>query len=157
MTEWSDEARERLTELYGEGRSASVIADLLGREGLISVSRNAIIGKAHRLSLPPRRERKPAVMVRKTREEKQQRQNFLRRQKRAEQHTFKPKTHMDHDTRLKLRCEAIEPKHLTIYDLTDDTCRFPYGDDPPFTYCGHRTANGSYCLVHAARCFGSNG
>ena len=46
---WTDERVERLKKLWSEGLSASQIAAQLG-----GVSRNAVIGKVHRLSLPGR-------------------------------------------------------------------------------------------------------
>lgn len=46
---WTDERVERLRELWGQGVSASEIADMLG-----DVTRNAVIGKAHRLGLSGR-------------------------------------------------------------------------------------------------------
>jgi GcrA cell cycle regulator len=46
---WTDERIERLKELWSQGMTASQIADELG-----SVSRNAVIGKAHRLGLQSR-------------------------------------------------------------------------------------------------------
>src|SRR3546814_6589441 len=46
---WTEERIERLRQLWGSGRSASEIAEILG-----DVSRNAIIGKAHRLGLSGR-------------------------------------------------------------------------------------------------------
>jgi GcrA cell cycle regulator len=46
---WTDERIERLKELWTQGMTASQIADELG-----SVSRNAVIGKAHRLGLQAR-------------------------------------------------------------------------------------------------------
>lgn len=46
---WTDERVEKLRELWGAGKSASEIADELG-----NVSRNAVIGKAHRLGLSGR-------------------------------------------------------------------------------------------------------
>lgn len=46
---WTDERVEQLRELWGAGKSASEIADILG-----NVSRNAVIGKAHRLGLSGR-------------------------------------------------------------------------------------------------------
>src|SRR4051812_31987684 len=46
---WTDERVERLTKLWAEGLSASQIAAQLG-----GVSRNAVIGKVHRLNLPGR-------------------------------------------------------------------------------------------------------
>ncbi|HYN46022.1 MAG TPA: GcrA family cell cycle regulator [Allosphingosinicella sp.] len=46
---WTDERIDRLKELWSQGRTASHIADELG-----GVSRNAVIGKAHRLGLQSR-------------------------------------------------------------------------------------------------------
>lgn len=46
---WTDERVEKLRELWGQGMSASEIADLLG-----DITRNAVIGKAHRLGLSGR-------------------------------------------------------------------------------------------------------
>jgi len=46
---WTDERVERLKELWAQGMSASEIADELG-----DISRNAVIGKAHRLGLSGR-------------------------------------------------------------------------------------------------------
>ena len=46
---WTDERIERLKELWSKGMTASQIADELG-----GVSRNAVIGKAHRLGLQSR-------------------------------------------------------------------------------------------------------
>jgi GcrA cell cycle regulator len=61
---WTDERIERLKKMWSEGATASQIADELG-----GVSRNAVIGKAHRLGLDARpspvkpgeeKEKKPA-------------------------------------------------------------------------------------------------
>ena len=46
---WTDERIDRLKELWSQGITASQIADELG-----GVSRNAVIGKAHRLGLKAR-------------------------------------------------------------------------------------------------------
>jgi GcrA cell cycle regulator len=46
---WTDERIERLKELWSQGMTASQIADELG-----TISRNAVIGKAHRLGLQAR-------------------------------------------------------------------------------------------------------
>ena len=46
---WTDERIERLKSLWTKGMTASHIADELG-----GVSRNAVIGKAHRLGLQSR-------------------------------------------------------------------------------------------------------
>jgi GcrA cell cycle regulator len=46
---WTDERVDRLRKLWSQGLTASEIARTIG-----GVSRNAVIGKAHRLALPPR-------------------------------------------------------------------------------------------------------
>ena len=46
---WTDERIERLKKMWSQGATASQIADELG-----GVSRNAVIGKAHRLGLEQR-------------------------------------------------------------------------------------------------------
>src|SRR4051812_43175066 len=46
---WTDERIERLKKMWHDGATASQIADELG-----GVSRNAVIGKAHRLGLEQR-------------------------------------------------------------------------------------------------------
>jgi GcrA cell cycle regulator len=60
--DWTNERVEELRRLWGQGQTASRIADLLG-----GVTRNAVIGKAHRLGLrgrpsPIRRDESGAVM-----------------------------------------------------------------------------------------------
>lgn len=45
---WTDEKIQELTKLWDQGLSASVIGKKLG------VSKNAVVGKAHRLKLPAR-------------------------------------------------------------------------------------------------------
>ncbi len=67
----------------------------------------------------------------------------------------------------KLTCEAVPmrtadviPLNLTIYDLTAETCRWPYGEAPPLVYCGCPTLGaGPYCDAHTglARSQGTRG
>jgi GcrA cell cycle regulator len=41
------------------------------------------------------------------------------------------------------------PKRLTLFELTERTCKWPFGERPPFTFCGHETiAGSSYCDFH---------
>ena len=43
---WTDEKVNKLKDLWGKGQTASQISEIIG-----GVSRNAVIGKAHRLNL----------------------------------------------------------------------------------------------------------
>ncbi len=47
--EWTEQRIEVLRKLWGQGQTASQIAAILG-----GITRNAVIGKAHRLNLPKR-------------------------------------------------------------------------------------------------------
>lgn len=50
-----------------------------------------------------------------------------------------------------LRTADVVPRHISIYELTDETCKWPYGDCPPLTYCGCQVfADGPYCEPHDA-------
>jgi GcrA cell cycle regulator len=52
----------------------------------------------------------------------------------------------------KLRCAAIEPRHLTLLQLEPGDCRYPYGGDEEgeaITFCGHpKREESSYCTAH---------
>ncbi len=48
----------------------------------------------------------------------------------------------------------LEPLHVGMDDLSRHTCRWPYGDRFPFTFCGHPThKGGKYCAGHHAIAF----
>ena len=51
-----------------------------------------------------------------------------------------------------LRCVDIEPRHLSLLDLDEGDCRYPYGGDAEgeaITFCGHpQRAESSYCAAH---------
>ncbi len=64
---WTDEREKKLRELWGKGRTANQIADMLG-----NTTRNAVIGKAHRLKLAARAHSKNSQA--KSREQKNQNQ-----------------------------------------------------------------------------------
>jgi GcrA cell cycle regulator len=53
---------------------------------------------------------------------------------------------------VKLRCVAIEPRHLSLIELERGDCRYPYGGDEEgeaITFCGHpRRPGSSYCAPH---------
>ncbi len=168
---WTEERVERLRRLWAEGLSASEIARELG-EG---ISRNAVIGKVHRLGLPgrapsrsgnarraPQQGATPAAQ-----QATQQRQSASRSQPTAPAGTGAG-TNANVATARKLE-EAPTPAPRTrsaedvvtpfergrirdIMELTRTSCRWPIGDpgDEDFSYCGARAMNGlPYCEHHA--------
>lgn len=129
---WTDERVNTLRELWGNGKSASEIAKILGG----GISRNAVIGKAHRLNLSGR----PSPIKRKP-------TSVAERPRPAPVMAPKPKV------------VAPEPETTapaggaTILSLTERMCRWPIGDPrtPQFRFCGCAVAPGeTYCSKHAA-------
>jgi GcrA cell cycle regulator len=156
MSNWTDERVETLKSLWAQGLSASQVASRLG-----NVTRNAVIGKVHRLGLagratasrirPARRGRVSRLPLRPTRLQFHARRNLapkpvaaLASQTAALQiaPTFAP--------------EPPEPLGIVLLDLSETMCRWPIGDPsmPGFSFCGHVRAPGTtYCEHHAARAF----
>jgi GcrA cell cycle regulator len=155
---WTEERVAELKKLWAEGHSASQIAKRLG-----SVTRNAVIGKVHRLGLsgratpsrpvkrPPRLARpKPQQMPRQASAPAARGNNALA--VRAEQQPAPPP---EVETN-------VEPQRLpngdmvTVLTVKDTMCKWPIGDpaDATFGFCGHASAEGSpYCAEHARVAF----
>jgi GcrA cell cycle regulator len=149
---WTKERIERLKELWTEGLSASQIAAELG-EG---VSRNSVLGKAHRLGLA-QGERKGASMPRP--------RNPPHSPDPAPAAEPPPQNKPDpapmmsdrppaEAAELPHRDEAVVPRSegVTIMELREGVCRWPLGDPttPEFRYCGARAVEGlPYCAHHA--------
>jgi GcrA cell cycle regulator len=158
---WTEERVAELKKLWAEGHSASQIAKRLG-----SVTRNAVIGKVHRLGLsgratPSRPVKRPPRLARPKPQQQMPRQassapaargnNALA--VRAEAHP--PQPHAEVETN-------VEPQRLpngdmvTVLTVKDTMCKWPIGDpaDAAFGFCGHASADGSpYCPEHARVAF----
>ena len=130
---WTPEKVEKLKELWGKGSTASEIAQILG-----GVTRNAVIGKAHRLNLSGKIQTKKSSSVATNssdNENKISRKN-LRRGK------FKSLI-IDKDF------EPENPKQLE--ELDENSCKWPIGhpNEPNFYFCGRSSLKDfSYCKLH---------
>ena len=130
-TIWTPAMHDRLRELYRDEAKLSFdgIAAKMNVDFGTSLTRNACIGKAHRLMLPLRGANS-TKKVRKPREPTMQKQ--------------KPDG-------VPLPADP-EPFTTTIYQLTPYTCRWPGGDmtaRPPFMYCGEEANDfNPYCDHH---------
>jgi GcrA cell cycle regulator len=119
---WTDDRVSLLKRLWGEGRTAAEIAKELG-----GITRNAVIGKAHRLKLsnrvsPIQQNKKP---LSKPLPEKKPRQIILRDENR---------------------------KTLPLTELNGRMCRWPIGDpqEEGFGFCGDPSvASFPYCADHS--------
>lgn len=125
---WTDEKVEILTQLWGKGHSASEIARIIG-----DVSRNAVIGKAHRLGLSGRPKTAPVAKPKPV----------VRRRSPVE----------------KPRSVYIAEGPIIgagILDLTERMCRWPIGDPKTsdFKFCGRKLGGGTtYCTEHASMAY----
>lgn len=166
---WTDERVERLKKLWADGLSASQIAAQLG-----GVSRNAVIGKVHRLNLPGRAKSGGQASVRTKRTTAAPRApNYAGRTASTAQ-TARPvdrssggaalKQDMDVDA---VAVEEIDTRpmddvvvpisrRLTLIELSERTCKWPVGDplQEGFHFCGNDSGDASpYCGYHAKMAF----
>lgn len=144
MMTWTDERVELLRKLWLEQFSASRIATELG-----GVSRNAVIGKIHRLGLWGRGQ--PTRAVKRLRKPPSVRHRVYRpltignTAPKAE-----PETLVEHEGVCASKAVPIAKK-LTLATLTEQTCRWPIGNPraEDFHFCGHDALEGvPYCRYH---------
>ena len=137
---WTDERVTTLKKLWLEGLSASQIAKQLG-----GVTRNAVIGKVHRLGLSGRAApSQPARPVFKP-------QRPARPVAAAPQPVRRPLSNMPTPPEPMIR-RVEEPGSATVLTLGAHMCKWPIGDPSSdnFTFCGRRSDDGTpYCLEHA--------
>lgn len=142
---WSVERVDLAVSMWNAGRSAGEIAKRLG-----GVSRNAVIGKIHRLDARPPEgitiKRKPVP------KKYGQPPQPKARRKRADRKLLAPMFAV-----APLPPEPPKPdKLVSLSNLEDNQCRFPFGDPKTaeFGYCGCETLPGSrYCPGHHGVCF----
>lgn len=156
---WTDERVESLKQLWKDGLSASQIAARLG-----SVTRNAVIGKVHRLGLAGRatKTRVPTRRVRRAQAPGSTQLMQSRRvpQKQRFQSVGNPALRELYaqgepaQTIEELIIPMNERKYIAT--LTESCCRWPIGDPQlaEFHFCGKKKVNGLvYCEHHARRAF----
>lgn len=140
---WTDERVELLKKLWADGLSASQIAAELG-----GITRNAVIGKVHRLGLSGRAKSPSSASPRprKTRPS-----GMLRVSRPA----MRGNTALAYDYEPEPEPELIEipvEQRKTLLQLNERTCRWPIGDpgSADFFFCGGEAANElPYCSYHS--------
>ena len=131
---WNDEKVSKLKELWGKGSTASQIAEIIG-----GISRNAVIGKAHRLNLSSKIKARNASSS-KSFDSNSEENNS--KQKQGRKSKFK-------SLLIEKDFEAENPKKLE--ELDESSCKWPVGhpEEASFYFCGRSSLKDfSYCKLH---------
>ncbi len=140
---WTDEKVNKLKSLWGRGQTASQIAKIIG-----GVSRNAVIGKAHRLNLSAKIKTRPTISSKRLATSSSN-NNILKKGSRKQKF------------RSLLLDKNFEPaKNLQLEELNEDTCKYMEGhpDDSDPSFCGRKTVEKfSYCPLHLMMVFQPKG
>ena len=124
---WTEEVINQLKQLWNEGKSTGEIGKNLG------VSKNAVVGKAHRLGL----ESRPSPIKRNDTAT----ETDIKKDKPKKTPEYKKEKKKD---------------GVSLLELTSSTCRWPIGDpkDADFHFCGKEVITGkNYCEKHMAEAF----
>ena len=153
---WTDERIEKLTKMWEGGSTASQIAEVLG-----GVSRNAVIGKAHRLGLkarpsPVKANEKaespaPAAKPVKPAAEPVQRAAPAPHGRSSPSRTPAPPRRL-----VPAKPSPEIAGKTSLLDLNDRICRWPMGHpgEPDFHFCGEKVNPGfPYCVEHCGRAY----
>ena len=131
---WNEEKVSKLKELWGKGNTASQIAEIIG-----GISRNAVIGKAHRLNLSSK------IKTRTTSSS----QNFNNNLGENNSKQGQGRKSKFNSLIIEKDFEPENPKKLE--ELDENSCKWPVGhpEEESFYFCGRSSLKDfSYCKLH---------
>jgi GcrA cell cycle regulator len=131
---WNDEKIATLKELWGKGNTASQIAQIIG-----GLSRNAVIGKAHRLNLSAKIKTRTATTNQGFNDSLEEKDAKIKRGRKSK---FKSLI-------IEKDFEPENPKELE--QLDESSCKWPIGhpNENSFYFCGRSSLKDfSYCKLH---------
>ena len=131
---WNEEKVNKLKELWGKGNTASQIAEIIG-----GISRNAVIGKAHRLNLSSKIKTRNASSS----------QNF---DNSSEENSSKQRRGRKSKFQSLIIEKDFEPENpKKLEELDESSCKWPIGhpEETSFYFCGRSSLKDfSYCKLH---------
>jgi hypothetical protein len=149
LSNWAPEHSDALRELIARGLSFSEAAQAINSRFNTSYTRSAALGRARRLRLEADDRQKPSLPTKPV-DLHDIAEPCLSASRAAA--LLWPTPVFKEAKPVKLRCVAIEPRHLALGDLERGDCRYPYGGDEEgeaITFCGHPCRPGSsYCAPH---------
>ena len=131
---WTEEKVNKLKELWGKGNTASQIAEIIG-----GITRNAVIGKAHRLNLSAKIKTRTATSNKNFENSLEEKNNQSKKGRRSK---FKSLI-------IEKDFEPENPKQLE--ELDENSCKWPIGhpNEKSFYFCGRKSLKDfSYCKLH---------
>ncbi len=134
---WTEEKVKKLKELWSKGHTASQIAETLG-----DTTRNAVIGKAHRLDLEARAPSKQS--------------SSNKTDSKTIKRSVQPMSRKSRFQSILLDKNFESEKPTSLENLTENTCKWPVGhpDEENFYFCGRKPeADFSYCKLHVLYAF----
>ena len=144
---WTEDKVKILKELWGKGKTASQIAEIIG-----GISRNAVIGKAHRLNLSAKLKNKSFkenILIRNLDTNNTKSKSLGKRK--LSRSRFK-------SLLIEKDFEPESPKQLE--ELDENTCKWPIGhpNESSFYFCGRKSLKDfSYCKLHLLYAFQPKG
>ena len=140
---WDEAKVAKLKELWGKGNTASQIAEIIG-----GISRNAVIGKAHRLNLSAKIKTRTATS------------NKIFETS-AESNKIKSKNSRKSKFRSLIIEKDFEPENpKQLEELDENSCKWPIGhpDEEKFYFCGRSSLKDfSYCKLHLLHAYQPKG
>lgn len=158
---WTDERIATLKKMWKEGKSAAEIAKTLGK----GVTRNAVIGKAHRMGLSGRPSpiKKPTPVKKEPAAKKAPPHKEAPAPKKSApapapaREKANPALQKEAEELKKIEKEIVPlGGGVSLLELTERMCKWPIGDprEPDFTFCGRGIRAGTpYCPDHAAMAY----
>ena len=143
---WTEEKVKILRDLWGKGKTASQIAEIIG-----GISRNAVIGKAHRLNLSAKIKNKSFSDNNSKNLDNKNFENKSYIKRRFSKSKFKSLI-------IEKDFEPENPKQLE--ELDDNSCKWPIGhpNENSFYFCGRTSLKDfSYCKLHLLYAFQPKG